>query len=184
MHFCPPCGNILHLEVPTRSTLAGTPWLCHAPDRYAVSWLLLGTDCSWTLTDVPARYAADWWTHTFLLPDMPVRVSAQGDGEPHALQAPRASHSHDMVAGAQVYMEVKTEHKAVDDVLGGPEAWKNADQTDGECAIFGSHWHAAHLACPGERWCFAHGWWQHLAANATTIGLTFNKFRSGLRMSR
>ena len=29
-----------------------------------------------------------------------------------------------------VSSEVPLEHKAVDDVLGGPEAWKNADQTD------------------------------------------------------
>ena len=31
---------------------------------------------------------------------------------------------------ATVSSEVPLEHKAVDDVLGGPEAWKNADQTD------------------------------------------------------
>lgn len=30
----------------------------------------------------------------------------------------------------RVISEVPLEHKAVDDVLGGPEAWKNADQTD------------------------------------------------------
>ena len=30
----------------------------------------------------------------------------------------------------KVVTEVALEHKAVDDVLGGPEAWKNADQTD------------------------------------------------------
>ena len=32
-----------------------------------------------------------------------------------------------------VSSEVPLEHKAVDDVLGGPEAWKNADQTDANC---------------------------------------------------
>ena len=31
---------------------------------------------------------------------------------------------------SRVISEVELEHKAVDDVLGGPEAWKNADQTD------------------------------------------------------
>lgn len=31
---------------------------------------------------------------------------------------------------ATVSSEVPLEHKAVDDVLGGAEAWKNADQTD------------------------------------------------------
>ena len=31
----------------------------------------------------------------------------------------------------QVKTQVPLEHKAVDDVLGGAEAWKNADQTDG-----------------------------------------------------
>ena len=34
---------------------------------------------------------------------------------------------------ARVVAEVPLEHKAVDDVLGGPEAWKNADQTDAHC---------------------------------------------------
>ena len=34
---------------------------------------------------------------------------------------------------ATVSSEVPLEHKAVDDVLGGAEAWKNADQTDANC---------------------------------------------------
>ena len=33
----------------------------------------------------------------------------------------------------RVVVEVPLEHKTVDDVLGGPEAWKNADQSDGAC---------------------------------------------------
>mmetsp|Transcript_20003 Transcript_20003/g.50881 ORF Transcript_20003/g.50881 Transcript_20003/m.50881 type:complete len:111 (-) Transcript_20003:784-1116(-) len=33
---------------------------------------------------------------------------------------------------ATVSVEVPLEHKNVDDVLGGPEAWKNADQSDGK----------------------------------------------------
>lgn len=36
---------------------------------------------------------------------------------------------------ATVSSEVPLEHKAVDDVLGGPEAWKNADQTDAVCDL-------------------------------------------------
>ena len=34
---------------------------------------------------------------------------------------------------ATVCSEVPLEHKAVDDVLGGAQAWKNADQTDANC---------------------------------------------------
>lgn len=34
---------------------------------------------------------------------------------------------------ATVCSEVPLEHKQVDDVLGGAEAWKNADQTDANC---------------------------------------------------
>ena len=34
---------------------------------------------------------------------------------------------------ATVRVDVPLEHKAVDDVLGGPEAWKNADQSDANC---------------------------------------------------
>ena len=44
-----------------------------------------------------------------------------------------------LVRARQIENEVPLEHKAVDDVLGGAEAWKNADQTDGapdaECTI-------------------------------------------------
>jgi DNA-directed RNA polymerase III subunit RPC11 len=34
---------------------------------------------------------------------------------------------------AMVRVDVPLEHKAVDEVLGGPEAWKNADQSDANC---------------------------------------------------
>uniref|UniRef100_A0A7S3AQ55 DNA-directed RNA polymerase subunit n=1 Tax=Haptolina ericina TaxID=156174 RepID=A0A7S3AQ55_9EUKA len=69
MHFCPPCGNILHLE-----RIGGH-----------------------------IRFFCQTCPYVYQLKET-------------------------------VYMEVKTEHKAVDDVLGGPEAWKNADQTDASCS--------------------------------------------------
>lgn len=32
----------------------------------------------------------------------------------------------------QVYSEVRLDNKDIDEVLGGPDAWKDAEQTDGE----------------------------------------------------
>ena len=40
---------------------------------------------------------------------------------------------------SRVTSEATLERKVVDDVLGGPDAWKNADQTDGACSLPARH---------------------------------------------
>ncbi|KAL1528799.1 hypothetical protein AB1Y20_010124 [Prymnesium parvum] len=70
MHFCPPCGNILHLE------------------RYGSQLRFFCQTC------------------------------------PYVYQLKET-----------VYSEVRLDHQDVDDVLGGPEAWKNIDQiTEATCS--------------------------------------------------
>jgi len=53
---------------------------------------------------------------------------------------------------SKVTSEATLERKVVDDVLGGPDAWKNADQTEGARALPATttscHHHRAHLRLP------------------------------------
>ena len=39
----------------------------------------------------------------------------------------------------KVATEMPLERKAIDDIMGGSEAWKNADQTDATCPKCGAH---------------------------------------------
>ena len=39
----------------------------------------------------------------------------------------------------KVATEMPLEHKAIDDIMGGAEAWKNADQTDATCPKCEAH---------------------------------------------
>ena len=96
---------------------------------------------------------------TLLLPDVPVRLPSQGDGAcdgnlPTALSDSSIPADCRPGIARQIKNEVPLEHKAVDDVLGGAEAWKNADQTDGTRTPKGPHTHEALkliCACLGVR---------------------------------
>ena len=86
---------------------------------------------------------------------------------------------------SKVTSEATLERKVVDDVLGGPDAWKNADQTEGARALPATttscHHHRAHLRLPHPaRPRFR----QPTAASAATTTRTTSSCRSARRTSR
>jgi transposase-like protein len=86
---------------------------------------------------------------------------------------------------SKVTSEATLERKVVDDVLGGPDAWKNADQTEGARALPATttscHRHCARpsslsLSRPHSR--------QPTAASAATTARTTSSCRSARPTSR
>jgi Transcription factor S-II (TFIIS) len=75
------------------------------------------------------------WHHDVCVPDVPLCACCQGPCTcPRAAARPRLS-DDGMDAGGwgvvQIVRKVLLVRKQVDDILGGADAWKNVDQTDG-----------------------------------------------------
>jgi hypothetical protein len=137
MHFCPPCGNLLLLEVNAS---------CSIRSRCCQT----GAECFWCLfaqtVNGGLRFYCQTCPYVYQLKAMvcltaPIVVKVRHHvGRRMALLLHRV----------QVSSEVPLDHKQVDDVLGGAQAWKNADQTDGEplCRVRPTSFCAHSLALP------------------------------------
>ena len=121
MHFCPQCGNMLLLEV----RMQCARYICRARAR-AYRRLARASRSRQTTMAGRLRFYCQTCPYVYL-----VKATVRSSQIPLCSVA-RSQHAC-VAACWQITSEVPLEHKAVDDVLGGAEAWKNADQTDANC---------------------------------------------------
>lgn len=113
MHFCPHCGNMLQLEVPLR-------FIC-APATASPHFFSL----------VPSQ---NLHCVSFFCQTCPYVHRIEKKVWRCLLEAAMGMFFISTSLQAQIELDILISRKGVDDVLGGAEAWKNADQADGASA--------------------------------------------------
>lgn len=124
------------------------------------------------------------WHHDVCVPDVPLCACCQGPCTcPRAAARPRVS-GDGMDAGGwgvvQIVRKVLLVRKQVDDILGGADAWKNVDQTDGTHGPALFH-HATVLT---HYMCGARSTTQHGVRTARMSAPTSCSYRRALQTSR